>query len=258
MARRANRAKASVSTPTGNVADVHDAIAEMEAVAAAPRQAAFVRNVAREVGGIDLGLKTDEIIVTQRRNELVVVGQRGDDFRRRKWDVDEESDLVDVAAIAQRFGERHQMIVVHPDYIVGTQQLLEILGEEFVDAEITAEIAPREFGEIEPVMQNRPQHAVGEAVVEFLVVILAQIDGGVGDVVVLDDPGRAPDRYPRHARSNRTKGRRAAAASAGSQLRARRRARCDRECQRDSRLRRAAPIPVSPAPRQLDRGQYQS
>ena len=58
----------------------------------------------------------------------------------------------------------------------GREQLLQIAREEFVDAEIAAEIAAREFGEIEPVMQDRPQHAVGEAVVEFLVVVLAQID----------------------------------------------------------------------------------
>ena len=64
-------------------------------------------------------------------------------------------------------------------------------GEEFVDAKIAAEIAAREFGKVEPVMQDRPQHAVGEAVVEFLVVFLAQIDGGIGDIVVLDDLGVA-------------------------------------------------------------------
>ncbi len=170
---------------------LHDAIAEMKAVAAGPRQAAFVGDVAREIGGIDLGLKTDEIVVAQRRNELVVVRQRGDDFRRRKRNMDEKSDLIGMTAIAQRLGERHQMIVVHPHNVVGSEQRLQMPGEEFVDAEVAAEIAAREFGEVEPVMQNRPQHPVGEAVVEFLVVVLAQIDGGVSDVVVLDDPGRA-------------------------------------------------------------------
>ena len=112
--------------------------------------------------------------------------------------MDEEADLVVVAALAQRLGERHQMIVMHPDDIVGLQQLLEFVGEEFVDAEITAEIAAREFGEVKPVMQDRPQHAVGEAVVEFLVVVLAQIDGGVSDVVVLGDLGRDLGSLVRH------------------------------------------------------------
>ena len=101
----------------------------------------------------------------------------------------EEADLVGVAALAQRLGQRNQVIVVHPDYVVGTQQLLEISGEKFIDANIAAEIAAREFGKVEPVMQNRPQHTVGKAVVEFLVVVLAQIDGGVSDVVVFGDLG---------------------------------------------------------------------
>ena len=72
----------------------------------------------------------------------------------------------------------------------GLSSASQAFGEKFVDAEIAAEIAAREFGKVEPVMQNRPQHAVGEAVVEFLVVVLAQIDGGVSDVVVFDDLGR--------------------------------------------------------------------
>ena len=39
-------------------------------------------------------------------------------------------------------------------------------------------------------MQDRPQHPVGEAVVEFLVVVLAQVDGDVGSVVLIDALGR--------------------------------------------------------------------
>ena len=46
-------------------------------------------------------------------------------------------------------------------------------GEKLVDAEIATEIAARELGEVEAIMQNRPQHAVREAVVEFLVVVFA-------------------------------------------------------------------------------------
>jgi len=40
-------------------------------------------------------------------------------------------------------------------------------------------------------MQNRPQHAISEAVVEFLVIVFAQTEGDVGDVVALDRLGRA-------------------------------------------------------------------
>ena len=104
----------------------------------------------------------------------------------------------------------------------GLQQLFQIAGEIFVDAEIAGEIAAREFREIEPVMQDRPQHAVGEAVVVFLVVVLAQIDGDVGDVVVLDGLGRPRIARRRPCRSSRTRRRRAACSAGRSQPRARR------------------------------------
>src|SRR5262245_2335496 len=56
----------------------------------------------------------------------------------------------------------------------------------FVDAEIAAEVAPGELGQIEPIVQNRPQHAIGETVIEFLVVIFAQVHRRVGNVVLHD------------------------------------------------------------------------
>src|ERR1700745_698399 len=59
-------------------------------------------------------------------------------------------------------------------------------GEILVDADIAAKVTPRELGEVEPIVQNRPQHAVCESVVEFLIVILAQIECGVSRVVVGD------------------------------------------------------------------------
>src|SRR6187402_3102335 len=111
--------------------------------------------------------------MTQRRYQLVVVGQCSQDFRRRKRDMDKEADLVVAAAIAKRLGQRNQMIVVHPNHVVRLKQWLELGGEILIDPEIATEVTPREFGKIEPVMQYRPQHAIGEPVVEFLVIVLA-------------------------------------------------------------------------------------
>ena len=108
--------------PDRKGADLHHTIAKVEAIAACPRQPALVGDVAREIGGIDFGLEADQIVVAERRNELVVIWQRREDFRRRERNMDEEADLVAVAAIAQRLGQRDQMIVVDPDDVVGPQQ----------------------------------------------------------------------------------------------------------------------------------------
>src|SRR5215472_11370233 len=76
------------------------------------------------------------------------------------------------------------MIIVHPYDIIGLQQLFQMGSEILIDADIPTKVAPRKFGKVEPIMQNRPQHAIGESIVEFLIVILAEINGCVSDVVV--------------------------------------------------------------------------
>src|SRR5215471_7654903 len=65
-------------------------------------------------------------------------------------------------------------------------------GEILVDAEIATKVSAREFGQIEPIVEDRPEHAVREPIIEFLVVVLTQIDRGIRDVVVCDglDPTR--------------------------------------------------------------------
>src|SRR5689334_22446643 len=78
------------------------------------------------------------------------------------------------------------MIIVHPNHVVGLQQCFEMTGEILVYSEVATEIASREFGEIKPIMQDRPQYPIGETVVKFLIVILAEIDRGKGDVLVRD------------------------------------------------------------------------
>src|SRR6476646_12227380 len=73
---------------------------------------------------------------------------------------------------------------MHPQDIIGPQQFFEMSGEILIHPEITAKVAARKFGEVEPLMQDGPQHTVCETVVELLGVVLAQIDGGVSGVVV--------------------------------------------------------------------------
>src|SRR5262245_49954521 len=79
--------------PDGESPHTSDAITEIKPLAVPPRQAAFVGDVAREIGGIDLGLKSDEIVVAERRNKLIVIGQGRENFRRRERNVDKKPDL---------------------------------------------------------------------------------------------------------------------------------------------------------------------
>ena len=58
-----------------------------------------------------------------------------------------------------------------------------------VDPHVAAGVRARVFLQVDPVVKDRPQHAVGEAVVIFLKVVRRQIDQDVGDLVDLDACG---------------------------------------------------------------------
>ncbi|MNZ96173.1 hypothetical protein D3C78_1153550 [compost metagenome] len=117
------------------------------------------------------------------------MGQGGQQVRRWHRDVQEEADAVVVAACAQRLGKRDQVVVVDPEDVVGFEERAEAFGEEFVDPLVAAEIGLVELGEIDPVVQDRPQHAVGEAVVVLLEILRAHVGQHVLHLPALDGGG---------------------------------------------------------------------
>ncbi len=59
-----------------------------------------------------------------------------------------------------------------------------------VDTHISTEIATRELGHIQPVMQNRPEHSIGESIVIFLVVLFGQIGQDIRLIAALNRSDR--------------------------------------------------------------------
>src|SRR6185369_5947322 len=82
-------------------ADANDTIAEMKTVPCRPGQPAFIGNVPRKIRRIDFGLETDQVVVAERRDQLIMIWQGCDYFRGRERNVYEEPDLVVMPAIAQ-------------------------------------------------------------------------------------------------------------------------------------------------------------
>jgi hypothetical protein len=80
------------------------------------------------------------------------------------------------------------VIVVNPYDIVGLKKLVQFRGEDLVDPHIAAEITTGEFRQIQPVMENRPQHSVGVSIVIFLIVLFNQIDQHIRLMAALDRP----------------------------------------------------------------------
>jgi hypothetical protein len=148
------------------------------------RRSKLVREIAREIRRIAVGLKADQIVVAKRRDQLLVVRHGREDLRRGHRNVKEEANSVLVTAPSQRFGQWHQVIVMHPHEIVGPEYLIKLSGKVFIDSLITGEIPSRELGEVESVVQDRPQDAVRKAVVVLLVVVFGQVRDDIRDAIL--------------------------------------------------------------------------
>ena len=66
---------------------------------------------------------------------------------------------------------------MHPDDVVGAQQRLQELGEPLVHIHILIEEAGLELGNIEPVVEDGPEHRVGITKIVALVLGGGQLDG---------------------------------------------------------------------------------
>ena len=60
--------------------------------------------------------------------------QRGKYLRRWTRNVKEKADAILVPALAQCLGERHQVIIMHPDEVIGLKHLVQLACEVIIDA----------------------------------------------------------------------------------------------------------------------------
>src|SRR5205807_5285090 len=93
-------------------ADAHGAIRRLERVFAALQLAALVAEIPRKIRGIALGLKADEIISAQCRNEPFVMRQSSQNLGWWKRNMQKKSDSVAVLAVVKHLRMRHHVIVV--------------------------------------------------------------------------------------------------------------------------------------------------
>ena len=79
------------------------------------------------------------------------------------------------------------MVVVRPDQIVGPDQGSEEPGERTVHPEVARHVLAGELGQIEPVVAERPERAVGVARVVLVDILLGQIGDRIGDLAVVSN-----------------------------------------------------------------------
>ena len=106
-----------------------------------------------EIPGIAFGLEAHNVVLQQQWYQLLVLRQRCQNLRRRKWDVQEKPDPVGMAAPSQRVRDGDQMVVMNPNQIVFFDDFFQLGRKMIVDPEIAAEISARELAEVQPIMQ---------------------------------------------------------------------------------------------------------
>jgi hypothetical protein len=73
---------------------------------------------------------------------------------------------------------------VDPDQVLGLYERAHRLGEALVHPLVAAREAAVIFGEVDAVVEERPQGSVGVAVIIFLDVLFLEVDRGGGDALV--------------------------------------------------------------------------
>lgn len=136
----------------------------------------FIHHEAAEVGGIARGLEADHVIGQHGADERACIGQRRQNLRRRERNVQEEADGNLYFHLAQRRGQRHEVIVMHPDEIILLQQWMQPGGKALVHMPVAVFKGPVEDSQIKPVMQHRPERPVCIAGVEIVMVGLIHVD----------------------------------------------------------------------------------
>src|SRR5262249_23800380 len=150
------------------------------------RRVALRHEVANEIARVAFGLKSHNVILHEQRDQLLMLRQRGYDLRGRERNVQEKPDPVGMASTPQGVRDRDQVIIVDPNEIIILDDFLKFDREVIIDPEIPAEVPTRKLSKIEPIMQYRPQHPIGETVIVFLKLVFSEIGDYVFNVLVFD------------------------------------------------------------------------
>jgi hypothetical protein len=146
-----------------------------------------------ECAQVAAGLEADDVVLQHRLEQVAVAGQRAQHVVRREGRVQEESDRLARAEATQLRAERDQVIVVHPDHVVGLEQRQQPARERRVDLLVCVQLVAVVGEEAQRRMQHRPQHVVAVAVVVLVELPAVERHRRVRHAAAPDDIGLAVD-----------------------------------------------------------------
>ncbi len=129
-------------------------------------------------------LEAEHVVFQHGGHQPLVERQRDQQARRRPGGMEEQPHAVLHALFAKLRAERKQVIVVDPDEVFFLDQWQHRVGEARVDPLVALTEIAVVFGQIDAVVEQRPERAVGVAVVVFLDILRFEVDRGSGDAVV--------------------------------------------------------------------------
>jgi hypothetical protein len=109
----------------------------------------------------------------------------------RKRNVQEKTDRIGHAQLAQALRERQQVIVVDPDDVVGLEKRLQLLRERRVHAQIARVFLPVVARQIGTIVKRGPQRRVRKTAVVLVVVAAREPDRRICHIALLFDDGLA-------------------------------------------------------------------
>ncbi len=116
-----------------------------------------------EVGG---RVEANQIGAQQPAKQPVPRRQGAEQLLRGKRDVKEEADPgVRAAAARSRLRQQQQLVIVHPDQVARLVVLRHDVGEPLVHLDVGVPVADVERNLIQEVVEQRPEHPVGEPLV---------------------------------------------------------------------------------------------
>src|SRR5690606_8667974 len=113
----------------------------------------LVFHIMLKIAEIGIGLEANDIELKQALDQPTMLRHCRENLWWREGDVEEESDPLLAAALAQFGGKRDEVIVVDPDYIIGLQDGHQRIGEFRIHAAIAVQEVRLVLHKIEPVVK---------------------------------------------------------------------------------------------------------
>ncbi|MGF6492207.1 hypothetical protein ABIE56_000360 [Luteibacter sp. 621] len=157
------------------------AVGRTDPPASAHGRAQLVQEIVLQRAQVALGVDTHKVVGRQGFEQLPVAGQGDEEACGRQRRMQEKADAVFHAELAEHGGERDEVVVMHPDDVVFPQKLRHTLGKDPVDPQVPFQMVTAVVDEVAPIVEERPQRAVGKPAVVLVVVGFRHVDGGIGD-----------------------------------------------------------------------------